>query len=393
MSRTTFGNYIRELRFSRRFGLREAAKRYGITPGHLSKIERGVANPPKGAILKRMATELGVPEGDLVKRATPDRMIDASTSPDSKMAPYVAALYRISVGRSKKEIEAIIEAIIDSLDLAPDQKQHWRKEFDRIIEDTAFDDEGFGRLNNGWNDLFDPSVRPRYLSRKRIEQISESVLERYSEKAGRPLELPIMVDEVIEFAYDGEIDLRSFSNADVNVRSDGSPPLLGICAMNDAGNVYISIYDDLLDTTHGPSRRRGNFTMAHELFHAIEHMPLARRQNENAASTQVDLRLSQHENRAKRLQSAEDWREWQANAFAAALLMPEEQVNRCFQEAYGCEGYVVKKSCIDSLCHEVARDKVIRFADGSLRSMSDVFDVNPIVMAIRLKTLRLVDTE
>lgn len=53
-----FGNYLREKRAAKRFGLREAARRIHISPSYLCDIENGLRRPAP-AVLARLASELG----------------------------------------------------------------------------------------------------------------------------------------------------------------------------------------------------------------------------------------------------------------------------------------------------------------------------------------------
>ena len=62
---TRFGSTVRKLRErlrqdDLRFSLRQVAKRVGIEPAYLSKIERGDVAPPSEATTVRLAEELGV---------------------------------------------------------------------------------------------------------------------------------------------------------------------------------------------------------------------------------------------------------------------------------------------------------------------------------------------
>lgn len=61
---TQFGNSVRKRReqmreSDRRYSLRQVAKRIGVEPAYLSKIERGDTAPPSEATTVRLARELG----------------------------------------------------------------------------------------------------------------------------------------------------------------------------------------------------------------------------------------------------------------------------------------------------------------------------------------------
>ena len=61
---THFGTTVRALRErlraeDRRFSVRQVAKRIGVEPAYLSKIERGDVAPPSEATTVRIANELG----------------------------------------------------------------------------------------------------------------------------------------------------------------------------------------------------------------------------------------------------------------------------------------------------------------------------------------------
>jgi transcriptional regulator with XRE-family HTH domain len=59
-----FGNYARQLReqrleVNRRYSIRQTARRIGVEPAYLSKIERGEASPPSEETIRRLAADLG----------------------------------------------------------------------------------------------------------------------------------------------------------------------------------------------------------------------------------------------------------------------------------------------------------------------------------------------
>jgi HTH-type transcriptional regulator, competence development regulator len=71
---TQFGDHIRDVRErlrqqDGRYSLRQVAKRIGVEPAYLSKIERGDVPPPGEATIARLASDLGEDPDVLLARA------------------------------------------------------------------------------------------------------------------------------------------------------------------------------------------------------------------------------------------------------------------------------------------------------------------------------------
>src|SRR5207244_1334970 len=93
------------------------------------------------------------------------------------------------------------------------------------------------------------------------------------------------------------------------------------------------------------------FTLAHELLHAIEHLPRLA----GASFSREWARTPCHADHSggggglgvgarRRLQTSEDWAEFQANGYAAALLMPAFAVRREFANRFEAEFLAVGAS-------------------------------------------------
>ena len=66
----SFGERIKERRLERGFGLREAAKLFGISPTYLSRIEnRAERNPPKQETIEKIAEVLQMDFDELMRLA------------------------------------------------------------------------------------------------------------------------------------------------------------------------------------------------------------------------------------------------------------------------------------------------------------------------------------
>ncbi|MBC7349702.1 MAG: helix-turn-helix transcriptional regulator [Candidatus Aminicenantes bacterium] len=62
--KTTFGEYFKAKRIEKGFTLREFCKKYGLDPGNISKLERGLLPPPASREkLEEYATFLGLKKG------------------------------------------------------------------------------------------------------------------------------------------------------------------------------------------------------------------------------------------------------------------------------------------------------------------------------------------
>jgi Zn-dependent peptidase ImmA (M78 family) len=124
-----------------------------------------------------------------------------------------------------------------------------------------------------------------------------------------------------------------------------------------------SITKDLTGTTirlnrdDPPSRKR--FTLAHELGHHYLHL---QRGDESQFADGVN-NLYRQPNKSRGVMSDEARREYQANLFAAALLMPEEMVRSYWQSV------------------------------DSIWEMARLFEVSDLAMSIRLGQLGLLDVE
>ena len=163
-----------------------------------------------------------------------------------------------------------------------------------------------------------------YLSRDDIEIIAESIICQYKKRYLPERRMCYMV-EATELA-----EMLGFRIEYVHITRDGS-----ILGQTSSGRIWTEIFDDNMDkiffeldgSTILVDKRllssprivgRKNFTIAHEIAHQI----INRRYPEMySAQNRVfcDYRRS-----VKPRKKIEDWHEWQADALAAALLLPPD---------------------------------------------------------------------
>ncbi|PSR24273.1 MAG: XRE family transcriptional regulator [Sulfobacillus thermosulfidooxidans] len=64
-----FGKFLREQRQAKHLSLVALAERTATSSSYLSRIERGLRNPPSPAVLRRLAQALDIPYEQLMERA------------------------------------------------------------------------------------------------------------------------------------------------------------------------------------------------------------------------------------------------------------------------------------------------------------------------------------
>ena len=144
---------------------------------------------------------------------------------------------------------------------------------------------------------------------------------------------------------------------------------------NDA--LYIDRNTVILDhsLSTNSQRPRRNFTLAHECGHQAIFM-----YEQLMVERSVDIESLNRDVAMRKLYSKEDWCEWQANVFAAALLMPRQLIEKYMILTGQRERYVAY-DCNTFLNSE----------KNKIRNMATFFEVSFQAMVIRLKQLDLIE--
>lgn len=208
-----------------------------------------------------------------------------------------------------------------------------------------------------------------YLKNSTIEKESKKLLGDFSNKTGHKLSAPIPVFDIIEYL-----------GYDVDFRKDGiyeDKNLLGGTLIDQK---TIEINENLSD-----HEGRMNFTAAHEVGHIILHVPFY---NEKHGKD-----VSEHKIISRKDGGFEGTKkepeEWQADKFAAFLLMPSVLVKRAFHKNYNKSVNVRRKSILQIFFPKPAFVKGYRIAEEVIRSGK--FDnVSKMAMLNRLIGMRLV---
>ena len=208
-----------------------------------------------------------------------------------------------------------------------------------------------------------------YLKNSTIEKESKKLLRDFSNKTGHKLSAPIPVFDIIEYL-----------GYDVDFRKDGiyeDKNLLGGTLIDQK---TIEINENLSD-----HEGRMNFTAAHEVGHIILHVPFY---NEKHGKD-----VSEHKIISRKDGGFEGTKkepeEWQADKFAAFLLMPSVLVKKAFHKNYNKPVNVRRKSILQIFFPKPAFVKGYAIAKEIIRAGK--FDnVSKMAMLNRLIGMRLV---
>jgi transcriptional regulator with XRE-family HTH domain len=111
-----FGEYVRQVRLSRRMTLRACAQAVGLAAGHLSNIEHARVTPPEEPTIIKMATVLEIPTGALLARAGRLGPEDLRRFWASPLIPF---LLMSSTGWTQEEASIFQETVLASLANTP----------------------------------------------------------------------------------------------------------------------------------------------------------------------------------------------------------------------------------------------------------------------------------
>ena len=149
---------------------------------------------------------------------------------------------------------------------------------------------------------------PSHIPNKTIEQEAVQLVQAFEKESGTRIKPPIPVFEMIEFL-----------GYDLDFRSDGfyKDP-------NNLGGLHIDEKLVVINENLTEQEGRMNFTAAHEIGHIKLHVPILMEQK---SRENILCRKDEGFERTKK-----DPKEWQADTFAAYLLMPTDRVTNAFNK-------------------------------------------------------------
>ena len=208
-----------------------------------------------------------------------------------------------------------------------------------------------------------------YLKNSTIEKESKKLLGDFNNKTGHKLSAPIPVFDIIEYL-----------GYDVDFRKDGIYEDKNLLGGTIIDQKTIEINENLSD-----HEGRMNFTAAHEVGHIILHVPFYNAKHGKDVSEHkiISRKDGGFEGTKKEPE------EWQADKFAALLLMPSELIKKAFFKNYKRPVNIRKRRFLEIFFPKPAFVKGYRIAAEVIRSGK--FDnVSKMAMLNRLIGMRLV---
>ena len=213
-----------------------------------------------------------------------------------------------------------------------------------------------------------------WMPKKRIAAAAAGVIETYQSRHKQPVNPPVPIEDIIERGLN-----VSLSYSDLKKKLD----LDDVLGATFVDRKVICVDESLLrDRLEG----RLCFTFAHEAGHWVlhrEHINRACRQG--AAESFIFCRIK----------DAKQKIEWQADYFAACLLMPEPAVKQAFYKCYGSGPltlYNVKSAFSGPICFDPCVENWPQIA-GMVKEVGAFSNVSNQAMIIRLQDLGLVKNE
>jgi transcriptional regulator with XRE-family HTH domain/Zn-dependent peptidase ImmA (M78 family) len=327
----TFGEFVRNARIKAGFTLRAGARQIGFAPEYLSRVEAGT-NTPSPKMIAAISKEFSVPVDKLIELLPHKR--EGVHGHGLEQRPDLRALYRVASTLDPNEVDDFLRKFLR------EKRNLQDGEVEELLRNLK---DELPRLRRGSEGLFAANVRPPVLSRRRITEIAEQFLAKHGLTSSTYVP-PTPIERLVEFEPDIRLRVGRLDR-----KINGKPYVLGLSRWDSDGNKEIVLNAQLVESEDETSEHRMLFTLGHELFHALRHLPLItgamRIRGECCRMSIPDLSLSHNKKTAaqrateawqhstsppRKLFTAEDWREWQSQTFAAAVLMPSWAVKREF---------------------------------------------------------------
>src|SRR5581483_2335714 len=225
------------------------------------------------------------------------------------------------------------------------------------------------------------SGEPRRLAAKTVGGVASALRQRLAGVVARPLDVDALMRRTKRLRVNGRV-LNVAWDVDHPVHDDGGETVLGVCEHDPAepGTVMISLNGEVLQDQ--PELLRS--TAVHELGHAVLDMP--------AALTAGSARAFRSGLKAPAKDVRIDWREWRADEFMGAFLVPKRQLARAFAREASALGATIRWNVVDEIptpciaAKEVGGSEI----DAIACALAEEFGVSESFMGVRFRKYRLV---
>lgn len=160
------------------------------------------------------------------------------------------------------------------------------------------------------------------LTRNQIDTAAQKILELYTPNRGKsqtPIDVEFLIEQVFNLTLDYQTLQPDGSILGETIFQDGVREVFDIDTF-DSGYIQVKAGTIILDASMSEMMdTRTLFTEAHELGHCLLHNLFYSSTTNRACRSHLSQRLYFPHYQAK---SPIEWTEWQANTFAAAILLP-----------------------------------------------------------------------
>lgn len=211
-------------------------------------------------------------------------------------------------------------------------------------------------------------MRVPYLAKPHIAGCAEALIRRHARGRGREPAPPVPVEDIVERTLGLELGFVDFQR---------------VCGLDDVlGATYVAQRRIRIDERLASGRQEGRycFTCAHETGHWVLHRHLV--VGDGAKRPAILCRI----------RDARAPIEWQADYFAACLLMPESLLRPAFSSIFGASALIlfnVQSAYAGPACFDPCADNWPYIADA-LRQRGGFSNVSKQAMILRLLELGLV---
>ena len=210
-----------------------------------------------------------------------------------------------------------------------------------------------------------------FLKESSIEDETSKLLKAFAKEKGNNIQAPIPVFDIIEYL-----------GYDIDFRTDGIYQ-----DENILGGLLIS--KKMVEINENLSNQEGrmNFTAAHETGHIVLHVPYYLEQNKTEEKEKTEIICRKNEGFEGNKKAPE---EWQADKFAANLLMPSKMVKKAFFQIQPRPVNVRKKKILEIFFPKSPIGKAYKLAENVIQK-GNFSNVSRMAMLNRLIGLRLVN--